>query len=217
MSTENVMDFWFEFDNTYNTIFELVTDEMDDAVSVLRPLRGIWRMHREAGTYPDGYADRVRPLRPALRTVFASQIEIVDRFFDGDPAAEQAAFEEFAQGVHFDPRRPPNLVVHMMDHGPDGSTIGFHAWHAAIRAAVLVDAADAERWLGIDRLVGLAWAIQTVAMPSNGPDNPRLPEALLERLREIWLPMDVEQLDAAFDSPKFPPPALLAGEVVPVG
>lgn len=210
MSKPDVMEFWFEFDNAFNAAFELTTDEIADAVSAVRPVFSRWRQHRASGTYPQGFADDVQALAPELTLLAGSQLALVDRFFAGDTAAEQVAFEEFGQGIHFDDRRPVTDKVHKMDRNPDGSTIGYHVWHAFIRAAVLVGE-DAERWLGVDRLVGLGWAIQAVAKPvEDAPDNPRLPEARLERLREIWLPMDVEHLDAAFDSRPFPKDELLA-------
>jgi hypothetical protein len=207
--TEPVMEFWFEFDNAFNPGFGQVSDEIADAVGAVGPVTGRWRQHRAAGTYPEGFAAAVRPLTLELLLLAESQLAIMDRHFGRDAAAEQVAFEEFGQGIHFNPRRPVTDKVHKMDRSQDGSTIGYHRWHAFIRAAVLVGA-DAQRWLGVDRLVGLAWAIQTVAMPrEDATDNPRLPEARLRVLREAWLPMSVEQLDSAFDSRPFPPAVLV--------
>lgn len=205
------MDFWFAFDNAFNPSFGLLTDEIDAAEGVTGPVTGLRRQHRAAGTYPQGFATAVEPMASELLLLADTQLAILDTHFEGDVAAEQVAFEEFGQGIHFNPLRPVTDKVHKMDRSADGSTIGYHRWHAFIRAAVLVGA-DEQRWLGLNRLVGLAWAVQTVAMPrEDAPDNPRLPEDRLVALRAIWLTMDVEGLDSAFDFRPFPPAALLAG------
>ena len=202
-----VMEFWFEFDNAFNPAFGQVADDIADAEDAVGPVTGLWRQHRAAHTYPEKFAVAVQPVTSELLLLAQAQLAIMDRHF-GDALAQQVAFEEFGQGIHFDPRRPVTDKVHKMDRRPDGSTVGYHWWHAFIRAAVLVGA-DAQRWLGLDRMVGLAWAIQTVAMPrEDATDNPRLPEARLQALRQVWLPMTVEQLDSAFDSKPFPPAAL---------
>jgi hypothetical protein len=204
-----VMEFWFEFDNAFHTEIGQVSAEIADAEGAVGPVTGLWRQHRGLGTYPEGFAAAVRPVTSELLLLAEAQLAIMDRHFSGDAAAEQVAFEEFGQGIHFDPRRPVTDKVHKMDRAANGSTGGYHVWHAFIRAAVLVGA-DAQRWLDLDRLVGLAWAIQTVAMPrQDASDNPRLPEARLQGLREVWPPMSVEQLDKAFDSRPFPPAALI--------
>ncbi|MGH3936569.1 MAG: hypothetical protein ACRDS1_16585 [Pseudonocardiaceae bacterium] len=204
-----VMEFWFEFDNAFSGAFGQVSDEIADAEGVVIPIIDRWHQHRAAGTYPQGFATAVQPVTSELLLLAEAQLAIVDRHFGGDAATEQVAFEEFGQGIHFDPRRPVTDKVHKMDRSRDGSTIGYHRWHAFIRAAVLIGA-DAQRWLGVDRLVGLAWAIQTAAMPrEDATDNPRLPAARLRALRKVWLPMSVEQLDSAFDSRPFPPAALV--------
>jgi hypothetical protein len=89
--------------------------------------------------------------------------------------------------------------------GPDDPPVSYHRWHATIRAAVMVGA-DAERWLQIDRNVGLAWAIQSEARPiQDAPGNRGLPPARLEELRSTWQAFSFDELDRAFDS--FPYPA----------
>lgn len=52
--------------------------------------------------------------------------------------------------------------------------MGYHRWHAFIRAAVLLGV-DKNIWLQIDRYVGLAWAIQSEAkIIQDSPNNPSL-------------------------------------------
>jgi hypothetical protein len=75
--------------------------------------------------------------------------------------------------------------------GPDNPPIGYHRWHAIVRATIMVGI-DAQRWTEIDRYVALAWAIQSEAKP----------------VRDTWLRRDLDELDAALDS--FPYPTTLA-------
>lgn len=206
------MEFWFEFDNFFNPGFGQVSDEVFDAYSVTGApfgITGSWRRHRAVGTYPDGFAAEMTPSADALLFLAEQQLVIVDRHFGGDAEAERMAFEEFGQGILFNSRRPAGDKIHKMDKSADDSTAGYHNWHAFIRAAVLVGA-DEARWLGVDRMVGLAWAIQTVARPvQDAPDNPPLAENRLQALREVWLGLDADQLDDAFDHDPFPPRSLL--------
>jgi hypothetical protein len=203
------MEFWFEFDNFFNPTFgEVGDDVLADYAAVGGPfrLRNSWHAHRAAGTYPDGYRDELAPHRDVLMRLADQQLRIIDAHFAGNGAAEQTAFEEFGQGVNFDDRRPTGDKVHKMDTGgPDRPPQAYHAWHAFIRAVVLLGA-DEERWLGINRNLGMAWAIQNEARPADdAPANPPLPQPRLAALREAWLKLDVDQLDKAFDNDPRPP------------
>ena len=111
----------------------------------------------------------------SLSLLAGEQLKIIDRHFGDDGAAQQSAFEAFGQGVLFDDRRPAGDKVHKMDTGgPADPPTGYHNWHAFIRAAVLVGG-DPQRWLEIDRQVGLAWGIQSVAKPvEDATNNPPL-------------------------------------------
>ena len=203
------MEFWFEFDNFFNPQFGEVGDDVLAAYAATGgpfAIRDSWRRHRAEGTYPDGFREEMKPNRDALMQLAGQQLAIFDRHFAGDAAAEQVAFEEFGQGLNFDDRRPVGDKVHKMDTGgPDVPAQAYHAWHAFIRAVVLLGA-DEERWLGLDRKVGLAWAIQNEARPTDDrPDNPPLAEARLKALRAKWLELDADELDAAFDNDPLPP------------
>jgi hypothetical protein len=89
--------------------------------------------------------------------------------------------------------------------GPDKPPQAYHAWHAFIRAVVLLGA-DEQRWLRMNRNVGLAWAIQNEARPTDDrPDNPPLAAERLEALRAAWLVLDAKELDDAFDHDPLPP------------
>src|SRR5215208_6697399 len=162
------MEFWFEFDNHFNPGFGQVGDDVFaayDATGGPFAIRDTWREHRAKGTYPDGFRAAMEPNRDAVMLLAEQQLEIFDRHFGGDPDAEQLAFEEFGQGINFDDRRPVGDKVHKMDTGgPERPPQAYHAWHAFIRAVVLLGA-DAERWLRMDRNLGLAWAMQNEARP----------------------------------------------------
>lgn len=203
------MDFWFEFDNFFNPSFQQLGDGVRaayDAIGSIPGLRTSWHQHRRAGTYPDGFRQEMEPKRDALLHLASQQLAIFDRHFSGDEAAEQTAFEEFGQGLNFDDRRPPHQKVHKMDPSSgDQPPGGYHVWHAYIRAFVLLGA-DEQRWLGLDRKVALAWAIQNEARPANDrPDNPPLPPERLAALRQAWLGLDVDKLNDAFDHDPLPP------------
>ena len=70
---------------------------------------------------------------------------------------------------------------------------------------------DAAYWLQINRYVGLAWAIQSIAGPKEdvpgggNPKNPRLEDTILKSQRERWFDLTFDELDVAFDSEPFPP------------
>jgi hypothetical protein len=203
------MEFWFEFDNFFNPTFGEVGDDVFAAYAAIGGPFGVkiaWRDDRDAGTYPEGFRRAMEGVKPHIMQLADQQLAIFDRHFAGDAAAEQTAFEEFGQGLNFDDRRPDGDKVHKMDQGgPDKPPQAYHAWHAFIRAVVLLGA-DEQRWLRMNRNLGLAWAIQNEARPTDDrPDNPPLAAERLEALRAAWLVLDAKQLDDAFDHDPLPP------------
>jgi len=159
-----------------------------------------------AGTFPEAFRTAVTPSRAGYQTLSQEQLTIIDRHFAGDLDLLRAAFEHFGQGDLFDDRRPAGNKVHMMDSsGPADPPIGYHRWHAIIRAMTVLDV-DAERWQAIDRLVALAWAVHAEAQPTQDTANPPLPEARLAALRAHWLTRTSDQLDDAFSVFPFPAP-----------
>ena len=110
-----------------------------------------------AGTSPEAFRTAVTPSRAGYQTLSQEQLTIIDRHLAGHLDLLRAAFEHFGQGDLVDDRRPAGNKVHMMDSsGPADPPIGYHRWHAIIRAMTVLDV-DAERWQAIDRLVALAW------------------------------------------------------------
>ncbi|HSL83696.1 MAG TPA: hypothetical protein VLF66_13055 [Thermoanaerobaculia bacterium] len=200
-------DFWLEFDNTF--LFQ-TPPEIRQIYTVIQgpdTIRRLWTQHRAAGTYPDGFREAVAPMADALTRLADFQVGVMRRHFEAPSYDLQLAFEDFGQGVLFDDRRNPGDKIHKMDTGgPLNPPIGYHRWHPINRAAVF-SGADDGLWLELDRFVGLAWAIQSDVKPiEDDPNNPPLPDARLQQLRDIWLCLDWDELDAAFDSVPFPDP-----------
>ncbi|CAA9474491.1 MAG: hypothetical protein AVDCRST_MAG67-429 [uncultured Solirubrobacteraceae bacterium] len=203
------MEFWFEFDNFFNSAFGEEDPEADAAIRAIGGPFAIsrsWHEHRNNDTYPDGFKQDMTALQGPLMKLAEQQLAIFDRHFEGDAAAEQNAFEEFGQGLNFDDRRPVGDKVHKMDQGsPSQPPQAYHAWHAFMRAVVLLGA-DEERWLGLNRNLALAWGIQAEARPADdNPNNPPLPQARMEELRAAWLALDADGLDEMFDNDPLPP------------
>jgi Ferritin-like len=198
------MQFWYELDDRF---FFNPPPEILQAYAALGDLDfilGRYKERRRTGTYPNGFIQDVMPLREGLAVISGGQLEIVDKNLGTDFEAARRAFEDFGQGILFDDRRPPGNKVHMMDSsGLANPPIGYHRWHAIIRAMVLLEI-DATRWTELDRLVGLAWAIHAKAIPIQDTHNPPLPEATLTALRARWLAHTQDKLDTAFDSSPFP-------------
>jgi hypothetical protein len=212
MSQRNdlAISFWTEFDNNFHYS---ITPEVDRAYAILfldrftgRPNMDViynsWSDHRSIGDYPEGFRTTFEPLKEHVFFLAGRQIDIMRKHFQDDTVLLQKAFEDFGQGILYNPNRPADLIHKMQDlRGPP---IGYHRWHAFIRAAVLLGA-DANIWLHIDRCVGLAWAIQSEAqITQDSPNNPGLENTRLEQLRSSWLQLSFEDLDTTFDSYPFP-------------
>jgi hypothetical protein len=197
------MDFWFDFDNRFQ---DAPTQEALQAMIGLGSMdtlvdRFVQRVGE--GTVATAFRDDVAPLRPALVALSRLQLAAFDQHFKGDDDRQRIAFEHFGQGDLFDDRRPGNQV-HMMDGGVT-PPIGYHRWHAILRAMMVLDI-DADRWQAIGGHVALAWAIQSEARPRQGRHNPPLPPARLATLRTHWLARTDDEIDAAFASGPRPAP-----------
>jgi hypothetical protein len=195
-------NFWYEFDNFF------LWDERKDVLTArgsVFELNRIRKDHIINGTYPNDYIIEVRQDKQRVDSIMflaQKQIEIINKVFGDDIDSQQRAFEDFGQGILFDDRspRPVSNRVHMMDEGQ----FGFYSWHNFVRTAVLLDH-EPERWLSVDRHIGLACAVDSEQRPrqstSNGinPNNPEISSETLDKLRSFWLPLDFEGLDVEFD------------------
>jgi hypothetical protein len=91
----------------------------------------------------------------------------------------------------------------------DDDLFGYYRWHTFIRSLVLLSKEMDEkvyiRWLYIDRHVGVASAIHYHQKPlqsdsnGNNPNNPEIDHDILSDIRSLWLQLNFEQLDDAFD------------------
>jgi Copper binding proteins, plastocyanin/azurin family len=208
---ERAIEFWFNFDNAF--LFQPAQEILQAYQQIGGPdaFRRLFVLTRANGTYPAAFEQQAQAARDGLLRLTDAQLANMDRHFPNEPESLRQAFEDFGQGVLFDDRRNVGDKVHKMDiGGPQFPPIGYHRWHGFIRAAVAAGA-DTERWLFLNRCVGLAWHIQSLAKPEeDNPNNPGLPEEQRASLRERWMAMSVDELDAAFDSTPFPPEDLVA-------
>lgn len=143
-----------------------------------------------------------------IKLLANSQINLLDKYFQGDTPSERTAFELFGQGLLFDneidekglPRRGPGTKIHMMD----SSVTGFLVWHAFIKAVMVLGFDQrTERWLQLDRYIILAAAILS-ALIKNGRSsqhtlepnvNQPLDDQTIGQLRTYWLNQSVNDID----------------------
>lgn len=191
--------FWFEFDNA-------TQGDPEFGNVILRAggfgVQNDYRQIRTAGTYPAAFRQKFLPSLEDWRIIARLQIDMIGTLLDNDLANIQAAFEDFGQGTLFDndPRRDDGNRIHMMDGQVGAQLVGYHRWHAAIRAIQLLGFSDNAWWEDLDRILGLAWAIQSFARPrqQNMP-NPGLTSADLADLRTAWLELAPERRDRQYD------------------
>jgi hypothetical protein len=170
---------------------------------------------RRAGTFPTAFLAQIQPHRQAWQAIADVQSNTVHQMLGTDLSDIQHAFEDFGQGTLLDPDpelAAENRSIHMMDGTPP---IGFHLWHASIRAIQLLEVGNLAWWEDLNRMVGLAWAIHSFARPQQqSTPNPALSANDLQELRDAWLPLLPDRRDRQFDlrstgfhpSPKQPAP-----------
>jgi hypothetical protein len=195
-------NFWYEFDNFF------LWDQRQDVLKAfgnISDLDRICKEHKINDTYPIDFINEVRQDEQRVSSIIflaQKQLDIVDKSFGNEIESQQRAFEDFGQGILFDDRspRPLNNRVHKMDEGQ----FGFYRWHILIRTAVLLNH-DPEKWLSVDRHVGLACAIDSIQRPKqstsegNNPNNAEISREMLDKFRSSWLQLNFEELDAEFD------------------
>ncbi|WP_433336241.1 hypothetical protein [Spirillospora sp. CA-294931] len=163
-----------------------------------RGLVDAWQRMVKESAYPSNFTEFVTPIRQPLSVLAEVQAEVFDAVYPRGGHRLAAAFADFGQGVLYDPR---HRSVHTMDGRPPR---GYHVWHVYLRAMMFLGL-DASRWREIAPLNGFAWAVQTVAKPSEEHPNPPLPRSTVRRLARTWLRRGPERLDIDFQS--FPYPA----------
>lgn len=211
-SREKGRDFWYDFDNqtlwnrTPAVTGALQRGYFSQGLS-LDSLADELRASFAREEHPQPFVARIEAGGPGLWDLAAIQLQIINAHLS-DSDAIRSAFEDFGQGVLFDDRdpRPPGRRIHMMDGTPD-TWVGYQRWYAFMRAARLLGSGP-QRWLDLQRALGLAWAIQTEADPAvDNPNNPGLPAERLALLRTRWTSLSAEQLDWAFATHRFRAPS----------
>jgi hypothetical protein len=192
--------FWYEFDRStkYNDSFMEVVNRAKAG-----RIQTVFNSTRVKKEYPDRFREFVLPVRPDWEILAASQTDAIRLNLGGDWSNVQLAFEDFGQGVlnDADPERAANNdSIHTMDISGTDPPVGYHRWHASIRAIQLLSIGDVAWWEKLDELLGLAWAIQSFARPKQQmAPNPRITAGDLQELRNTWLGMSPERRDRQFD------------------
>ncbi|MGI5166687.1 hypothetical protein ACQEU3_20270 [Spirillospora sp. CA-253888] len=164
-----------------------------------RGLVDAWQRMVKERAYPDNFTEFVTPIEQPLEVLAGAQAAVFDAVYPRGGHRLAAAFADFGQGVLYDPR---HQSVHTMDGRPPR---GYHVWHVYLRAMMFLGIDDESRWREIATFNGFAWAVQTVAKPSEEHVNPPLPRPTVRRLARTWLRRGPERLDLDFQS--FPYPA----------
>jgi hypothetical protein len=193
-------DFWYDFDRATqgNDPFILIFRR-----SGARRIQRTYMETRDGGSYPAAFLDSVQARREDWITMADVQTSTFGQFLGSNWNDFQLAFEDFGQGTLLDTRPGrEGDPIHMMDGQTSDDVVGYHRWHASIRATQFLNIGDAEWWERLDTLVGFAWAVQSFAQPiqQDAPNQP-LPQAELQKLRDAWLPMAPAMRDAQFDLP----------------
>jgi hypothetical protein len=198
-------ELWYKFDEA---TWHQASQEFKDAWAAVKAYFGggdaemamvtAWMEDMRSDAYPAGYLGLVKPIKEPLRVVSRIQIEVFDLVYGRNTSGLANAFADFGQGVLYDPRVPG---VHSMNGSP--APAGYHIWHAILRAQMFLGI-DARKWRQIDPMVGLGWALQSIAKPSQTQVNPPLPRGVVRRQSRKWLSMSSAQLDHAFLSQPYP-------------
>jgi hypothetical protein len=213
-------EFWYDFDN--QTLWRR-TPEMDAAITAaygafggsLDSLAQLFALSFRQPNHPTPFTTAIQAGKQGFLDLAEAQHKIMTKHFGSDAGALRDALIDFGQGVLFD-NRPPRQVthfVHMMD-GTPADFVGYHRWHASIRAAMFFGA-DAAFYEALCHNIALAWAIQTEANPTiDGQSNPGLPADRLQVLSDFWGNLDLATIDRAFVT--FKPAAPKPGDLQPV-
>jgi hypothetical protein len=210
MHGDRVMnELWFEYEMVF---YYQPSQQIQDAYKAVGDAFGgtveqlyqVFRLTRQIGTYPEKFLSRVAPAASAYQVLSTAQLQILHRYCRTDSDLVRA-FLLLGEGSLYDPRMADGFHVHMMNTGPNGEPpMNWHTWHAFNRAMTMLDISP-RRWRRIDELVGMAWAVQSIAKPRPETLNPPLDRHIARSLHRQWSRMTPDELDTAFDSFPFPP------------
>jgi len=192
--------FWFEFDRTtkYNQAFMQIV-----ARGGAGNVQSVFADSRASGQYPAQFLRFVSPHSQDWQMMAKTQVDSIEAYLSSDWTYIQAAFEDFGQGtlLDTDPQRQANNdSIHIMDIQGSEPPVGYHRWHASIRAIQLLKIGDSSWWEQLDQFLGLAWAIQSFARPKQQSTvNPPISDTNLKALRDSWLSLSPERRDRQYD------------------
>ena len=146
-------------------------------------------------------------LRNSLIAIANLILGLMQKHFKANEQLEQLAFVQFGQGTLYDldvndkgeQRRPIDYRIHMMDSGTGGTgwVVGYDILNKVINLVVLLElAGTAERWLEIDRCVGLGAEIHSIIKPKQSgdvdpvgtnPNNHQIDKSIIDKLVGKWL------------------------------
>lgn len=199
-TTEQGRKFWYDFDKAtkYDTAF------MDRVrLAGAGVIQTVFANTRAQQNYPADFRAFVTPLRDHWLVMAEAQTSIIRSTFHDDWADVQRAFEDFGQGVLYDPdpeRGQSNDMIHTMDVQGLDPPVGYHRWHASIRAIQLLQIGDSQWWDRLASLLVLTWAIQSEARPRQQTQpNPGLSAQRLSALRSAWQGLDQARIDRQYD------------------
>lgn len=202
-------EFWFQYDDQFlfnpSPEIRAAYGAWAAALGSVDAIIKLWTKHRMEGTYPEGFIADVRPAREPLAVISRLEREVYDAYY-GSYGWRMliSPFVDFGQGILFDPRRSEGAKVHMMNL-PQGihPPTNYHFWNSIIQARIFLDI-DVGWWRRISRLVGLAWAVQSVAKPVTDAHNSPLPEDTIIQLKGEWLNLSRKKIDKSFESFPYP-------------
>jgi hypothetical protein len=200
-------ELWYVYEQTFYLNPSAEVNEAYQAVGAvaggsIEGLLYLYRGSRGYGTYPGKFVERLAPARDGLALLSGMQLEVLYRHYPHSHLA--LPFYYLGEGTLYDPRMPEGGKVHMMNIGPNGEPpVNWHLWHAIARAMTLLDI-DAQAWTGIDPLIGLGWAAQSVAKPLPETVNPPLAPRVQRQLIRQWSGLSPEEMDTVFDSVPYP-------------
>ena len=206
-------EFWFDLDN--QTLWQRTPEVSDAILSGYGTLGNqvdldipadAFRASFASANHPIPFLTQLQPGKMGLTDLADILLNIVDSRL-ADAEAIRSAFEDFGQGVLFDDRRPEGFKIHKMDGDPL-SWVGYHRWNAFMRAIQLFGH-EPERWLFLNRCLGLAWGIQTHVNPTDDVVSADMDATLLDQYRTAWMSLSVATLDWAFAKHRFQAPTLI--------
>ncbi len=155
-----------------------------------------WLGYYGAGLYPGAYIEWLKPIKDALQFISTTQLRIFDSLYQPNSWPLVRAFEDFGQGVLYDPRHTER--VHH-----NANVIAYTVWHSFASGMRLLGI-DRKRWSGMIKLIHHARMVHEQAMPEALQLNDPLPSSVLEQIRRASLTTSLDEIDQSnfdFDYP----------------